>query len=120
VQFTNDFRLAEVLRTRPGNEVWYRFALGPSGADIYALRHPSFTQRKTELGRLPGVASARRPVRAEHVLWFDDLAQRHLWDRGLDLTRAVIGEYSGSPEAPSAEALAVAANGDIFVLAGAC
>ena len=120
VQYASDFRLGIVFRDPP--RAWSRsqfhssFVLAPSGNDIYNVTYlpprqipGPWRERNAELVRLVGVASGR--AREERLLAYRHLAQPRLWDTGTDLRHAVISEYRGP------QSLALARNGDVFLLA---
>jgi hypothetical protein len=122
VQYTSDFRLAVVFRDPPQpwsrTRFWSSFMLAPGGKDIYAVRYlPPWPHRRAELVRIAGVASGGR-AREERLLGYQALAEPRLWDRGTDLAHSVIGEYMGLDDS-EVQSIAVAANGDLFLLAAA-
>jgi hypothetical protein len=119
VQYTSDFRLAVAFRDPPGRSgAWSGFVLAPSGKDVYAVRYlPPSPQRRAEIVRIAGVDSGGR-AQEERLLAYQDLAEPRLWDPGTDLTNAVIGEHIGEEDFRS-QPIAVAAKGDLFVLAAA-
>jgi hypothetical protein len=122
VQYTSDFRLAVAFRAppRPESRTAYRssFVLAPSGRDVYAVRYlPPWPRRRAELVRIAGVASGSR-AHEERLLDYQDLAEPRLWDPGTDLGHAVIGEYMGLDDS-RVQSIAVAANGDVFLIAAA-
>jgi hypothetical protein len=122
VQYTSDFRLAVVFRDPPRpfsrTRARFSFVLAPSGRDVYAVRHlPPWPQRRSELVRIAGVDSGGR-AHEERLLGYQALAEPRLWDPGTDLRHAVIGEYLGFDDS-AAQSVAVAANGDLFLLAAA-
>lgn len=116
VQFTSDFALAEIYRDEGG---WFYpdFKLAADGKSLYALRQASrqgTELRETVLLRLTGIAEEQ--AAPEVVLDFADLADPALWDRGTELSDAVVGtalHQSGD------DSLAVADDGNIFVTAAA-
>jgi hypothetical protein len=128
VQVASDYRLATVFRDAPRSErgvrLWLDFSLGPGGDDLYSLREPPpYPQHhRAELVRLPGVASAARPVEPERVLSLDSLSdQPQLWDPGSHLRGTVVGAYFGLHLAWTGrrpQVLAVAENGDVFLSVG--
>jgi WD40-like Beta Propeller Repeat len=123
VQVTSDYQLTRVFRDAPArSRVWYGFVLGPGGEDLYALMQPPpHPQRRADLVRLPGVASAARPVEHERVLSLDSLSNRPgLWDPGTELTNTVVGPYVALhlEEGGQADPLAAAENGDLFLAVG--
>jgi hypothetical protein len=122
VQYTSDFRLAVAFRAppRPESRTEYRssFVLTPSGRDVYAVRYlPPWPHRRAELVRIAGIASGRA-AHEERLLDYRALAEPRLWDPGTDLRNAVIGEYMGVDDS-RVQSIAVAANGDVFLLAAA-
>lgn len=124
VQVTSDYRLATIFRDSPASQrrvrLWIDFSLGPGGKDLYALRQrPPYPQRRAELVRLAGVASAARPVEPGQVLALDSLSkQPQLWDPGIELNDTVAGPYFIQHFFGRPQALTVAANGDIFLSVG--
>lgn len=122
VQYTSDFRLSVVFHEPAGPESRTRslssFVIAPSGRDIYAVRYflnrpvPPWHHVREELLRIAGVASDRR-AHEERLLTYRDLAEPRLWDPGTDLKHRVISDYGGQGS------VAVAANGDVFLLAAA-
>jgi hypothetical protein len=119
VQYTSDFRLAVAFRDPPGRS-GYRssFVLAPSGRDVYAVRYlPPWPHRRAELVRIAGVDSGRR-AHEERLFGYQALAEPRLWDPGTDLAHSVIGEYMGVNDS-EVQSIAVAANGDLFLVAAA-
>ncbi len=119
VQYASNYRLAVVFRDPPGRSgFWSSLQLAPGGRSIYAVRYlPPWPQRPAELVRIDGVTGKR--AARERVLDYQALAkQRQLWDPGVDLSHAIVSEYHGNTEDP-AESIAVAADGDVFLVVGA-
>jgi len=123
LQVTSDYQVTRVFRDSPARpRFWVGFVLGGGGDDLYGLRQaPPHPQRRADLVRLPGVASAAGPVEHERVLSLDSLSNRpELWDSGVDLTNTVVGPYTALhlEEGGLVDTLAAANNGDLFLVVG--
>ena len=119
VQHASNYRLTLVFRDPPGRSgFWSSLQLAPDDRSVYGVRYlPPWPRRHAELERISGVQGQR--ARAQRVLDYQALArQPRLWDPGVDLSHAVVSEYHGLTEDPS-QTIAVAANGDVFLLVGA-
>ena len=123
VQVTSDYQLTRVFRDTPARaRLWNGFVLGPGARDLYALRYAPHPARRAELVRLRDVGSATRPVEPERVLSLESLSERPgLWDPGTGLASKVVGPYTGlhlEGGGQVVDTLAVAENGDLFLVVG--
>ncbi len=117
-QARSGYRLSVIFDLPPEKKAFYSgVTLGAGGHDLYAIHHRFGTEpHATELVRIRGIDTST-PGRPQRVLDFQDLAERRLWDPGLDVRTAVIDDWPAPGEPRSLPV--VDSRGDIFLVAAA-